>query len=111
MKTTRSLLKITDKETAETILAMINGEKDPREVSEQCDRWVRQCYHEPSHDEQVLEAADELLGTYGTEGWADSDGRDGVSYCNTGDAYALTLCLDHGTFKVTSWGSIAERTD
>lgn len=105
MKTIRSLKTITDKATARTILAMIKGEKDPREVSEKCDTWIRQCFHDPSHEDQVMCAVDELLGTFGVEGEADDDGRDGYTYCNTGDTYAPTLFLDHGTFRVTDLGT------
>jgi hypothetical protein len=108
MTTLHHLRRITGVFTAQRILAMIRGELDPREESEQCDRWVRQCYNEPSRAEQVLYAADELLGTYGVEGCADDDGRDGVSYCNTGDTYAATLFLDHGQFRVSDLGTMVE---
>ena len=104
-----SLRRITDDDTAHKILRMMEGEADPRAESAACDRWVRQCHHMPSHDDQVMEAANELLGLFGVEGCADSDGRDGVSYCNTGDTYADTLVLDHGTFGISSLGSLVER--
>ncbi len=103
-----NLKRITDEDTARRILSMIDGDTNPREVSEAADRWARQCYNEPWRDELIMCAADELLGTYGVEGSADEDGRDGWSYCNTGDTYAPTLFLDHGTFRVSSLGTMVE---
>lgn len=103
----RNLKRITDEDTARTILDMIEGRRDPREVSEACDQWVRWCYNTPTREEQALHAADDLLGTCGVEGYADEDGRGGVSYCNTGDTYALTLFLDHGAFRVSSYYTMA----
>lgn len=108
MTNLRNLRRITDEETARKILGMIDGELDPREVSEKCDRWVRQCHHEPWRNEQVMSASNDLLGTCGVEGEADEDGRDGVSYCNNGDTYADTLFLDHGEFRVSSVGTMVE---
>lgn len=102
------LKKITDKRTAQKILAMIDGRTNPYEVSPACAAWVRQCYNPPTHEERVMVAADDLLGTCGIEGSADEDGLDGVSYCNTGDMYDLTLFLDHGEFRVSSIGTMVE---
>jgi hypothetical protein len=61
-----------------------------------------------------LDAIDMVLGTCGVEGWADpTDYRHGVSYCNTGDTYAATICLitdGRGTrWYLGSWGDLAER--
>jgi len=109
MTNLRNLLRITDSDTAARILDMIDGRADPCKVSPACAAWVRQCLHPPEWDEQVLCAADELLGTYGVEGVADVDGLDGVSYCNTGDTYEDTLFLDHGRFRVSSLGTMVER--
>lgn len=103
-----SLLKITDEPTAAVILGMMRGELDPCEVSERTDQWERACYHRPSDAELILHAADELLETCGVEGWAHSDDfTRGVSYCNTGDMYALTLALVDGDFQVCSYEDLA----
>ncbi len=67
MTNLRNLLRITDEAIAHKILAMIAGDLDPREVSNACDVWVRQCHNEPWRTEQVMAAANELLGTYGVE--------------------------------------------
>jgi hypothetical protein len=104
-----ALKRIADEETARKILGMIRGELDPREVSERCDTWVRACYHEPSIDEQIMEAANELLGTYGVEGYCSEDGRRGASFCNSGDSYTPELwCID-GRFTVTTKATVIER--
>lgn len=103
----RDLLKITDEETAEKILDMISGELDPCEVSEHTDQWERQCLHRPADKELILDAIDGLLGTCGVEGWArPSDMRRGISYCNTGDLYALTVALVDDNFRVTSYEAL-----
>lgn len=117
MTSKRYLLEICDSDTADKILAMIAENLDPREVSESCDAWVRQCYHDPPHDAQVLHAANELLEMHGVEGWpaSHSDLRLGVSYCNTGDLYARTLALvpdgrwGGHKFTVTSFEALANR--
>lgn len=111
MSTIRKKLEtITDADTAARIARFISGREDPRSVPE-TDAWVRSCYHEPDEDEQALHAADVLLGTYGVEGWADDDGRSGVSYCNTGDTYEATLFLVDGRFLVTDLGTVAEEEE
>jgi hypothetical protein len=106
-RTLRSLERITDKETADKIRGMIDGDTDPRDVSERADAHARACYHDPGRDVLILYAADELLGTYGVEGWPTNGGRDGVSYCNTGDTYAATLFLVRGRFMVSDLGTRA----
>lgn len=83
------------------IRAMILRKADPREVSPACDRWVRQCFNTPRIEEQILCAIDEILGTYGIEGWSSDTGRRGVTYCNTGDTYARTFAL------VPDWPDVA----
>lgn len=76
--------------------------------------WVRACHRRPSDEDIALHAADELLGNHGVEGWADpTNFRHGVSYSNTGDTYATTICLiNDGRGKrwyLGSWGDLAER--
>ena len=53
--------------------------------------WVRRCYNCPNDDDVTLHACAEAIGTYGVEGWS-VDIYTGVSYCNTGDTYAMTVC-------------------
>jgi hypothetical protein len=103
------LLKITDEETADKILGMISGELDPCEVSERTDRWERQCFHRPTDPELILDAACDLLGIGEVQGWTrPSDYTRGISYCNTGDTYALTLALVDGEFRVTSYEALTK---
>lgn len=93
-----------DEETADELMGLLSRETDPRSI-EAVDRWVRRCFHEPDEDDQILRACDEVLGTHGVEG-IPIDEHYPVSYCNTGDTYAFTLCLEHrtGTFFLGSWG-------
>jgi hypothetical protein len=100
-----------DQDAAELLHAILNGERDPREV-DSCDSWVRQCYHEPSLVEQQLEAANGLMNCHGVEAIL-SEGSWGeclMSYVNTGDTYAPTLVFDaeEHDFMVTSWGDWVE---
>ena len=61
-------------------------------------------------DTLIIHLADIVLNGHGVEGWTDPDDyTEGVRYVNMGDTYALTLVLDHGTFKVCSWGDLAEK--
>ena len=87
------------KSTATTIRGLIKGDVDPREVSPAADRHARQCYHPPGGELLALYAINELLEQHGIEGWTDisNDLRDGVSYSNAGDSYALTIAyVQHG---------------
>lgn len=58
---------------------------------------------------EALKVADEVLGTHGVEGFTGEGG--GLSYCNAGDTYAVTLIFDwkHFRFVVGCWGDIVER--
>lgn len=100
MLSIKNLERITDTNTAHIIRELMAGSVDPRTVSARCDSWVLSCYSIPSRDEQIMTACDELLGTCGVEGFCSEDGTRGVSYCNTGDPYALTLRLKNGRFTI-----------
>lgn len=108
----KGLLTITDEETADKILALIAGELDPREASENAAKWDRQCYNAPNEDDVIMEAINELLGTYGVEGQpCEEDPRHGISYCNTGDTYALTVFYfsKSGKFRLATQEDIFSR--
>jgi len=117
MTNLQNLKRITDEDTARTILDMIRGALDPCEVSERADAYRRSCYHAPDTESVILEAADELLGTCGTEGWPIADSNDlaaGVSYCNVGDSYVPTLFYVRepwscGRFTVSCYATMVER--
>ena len=80
-------------------------------LSERARAYVSSCYHRPPLYLVKLYAADEILHTYGVEGWAEKSIA--MDYCNTGDTYASTLCFvgkrGERRFRVTSWGDVAER--
>ena len=106
-----AMLQICDAEVADKILAMIDLRLDPCLASDRADAWNRQCHTYPGYDDLVMQAADELLETCGVEGWAidpDDPSCGGVSYCNTGDQYALTLALVNGEFTIASWTDLKE---
>lgn len=87
-----NLKRITDEDTARTILGMIKGDIEPEDVSEACAKWVASCYHEPRRSEKVLEAANELLGGYGVEAnFGDRCAWPEYAYVNKGETYADTL--------------------
>jgi hypothetical protein len=102
-----TLEQITTREKAELILKLINRELDPCEVSKQASKRDAESYHPHDWQTLVMEAADEILGTCGVEGWA-VNMREGVEYCNTGDPYDTTLCCVRGKFKVTNWASLVQ---
>lgn len=93
--------------TAQSVRAVLKGATDPRNVGA-TDRWVRQCYHEPSQREQARHAVDALLETHGIEVIEDSEGRVQAFYCNAGDAYAATLIFRGRECYIGCWGDVVE---
>lgn len=64
----------------------------------------------PTRMENALVIADEMMCTHGVEGFR------GLSYCNTGETYNVTLMVDWradggGRFLVGSWGDFVERNE
>ena len=101
-----NLKRITDEDTARKILAMINEDLNPCEVSEATDRWAEACYHYPPYHELVMSAADDLLGTCGVESEPTEDFEPWPPvYCNTGDSYDATLYYIDGRYVVTSYAT------
>jgi hypothetical protein len=112
VKRIASMLNL-DTATARKVRGLMDGTIDPYTV-EGMEDWRRQLYSQPARSHAKIEAIDRVLETCGVEGWADpTDYRHGVSYCNTGDTYAATICLitdDRGTrWYLGSWGDLAER--
>jgi hypothetical protein len=103
-----------DADKADTIRALIRGEVHPGAVWGGDAGYLRSCYHKPHMADRVLHAIDAILDTCGIEGWANPDdgGRSGVSYCNTGEAYAPTVYLITDwrgrRFGIGSWGDLVE---
>ena len=54
---------------------------------------------------------DRALETFGVEAIPDpTDCTEFIAtYCNTGDTYALTVCLMDGCFIIASWGDVLEQ--
>jgi len=104
----KSLKKIATAEQYNVIRALFRRELspiDPERFPETAN-WERRCYHTPSRRELVLAAIDECLETFGVEGFQTRRGW--LSYCNTGDSYAPTVCERDGIFFIASWGDIVE---
>jgi hypothetical protein len=73
------------------------------------DAIARRCYGEPRTSDIRLAILDRLAGTSGVEGFRLRDGS-WVLYLNAGDTYTTTLVrMPGGRYRVTDWGTIAER--
>jgi len=84
--------------------------QDLREMFEPADHRYRQCYTSPDFDDLLMHVFDHLLGTTGIEGWTIGDSMtEGVSYCNTGDTYAMTIGLTPDGLFLGSWEEMAAR--
>ena len=97
-------------EVAEALLPVLNRELTEDELMDRfevADKRYRECYCPPGYDDMALHVADFLIGSYGIEGWATEDGRNGVSYCNMGDPYTTTIVhgMD-GEFHVQCWANL-----
>lgn len=99
-----------DVDTAKKIRRVMDGTDDPCKVSKRCYNYVKQCYNEPPAYLQILYAIDELYETCGVEyvrHRKDTPYKSyGISFCNTGDTYAITIGYEHSKdrFVITSWG-------
>lgn len=72
----------------------------------------RESYNPHPWQVLALEAIDVLLGTYGTEGFCNTCGSRGFSYCNTGDTYGATIGLiDEDRWYLGSWGDHFEANE
>ncbi len=104
-----------DIDKAREIAALANGEKEPRDYPS-ADHYYRSCYNEPDNEYVALYAINEVLETYGIEGWCrkNTNYRGGVSYCNTWDPYAPTVFLvtdkyGMSRFVCSDFATMAER--
>lgn len=69
---------------------------------------VRECYHPPQTYDIRLHVLNALGGFCGVEAFETSRGEL-VEYLNAGDTYSATLVRFRGSYRVTTWGDIAER--
>jgi len=68
---------------------------------------VAECYHAPTTQDIRMECLNVLGEFHGVEGFDTKQGE--CLYLNAGDTYTPTLCRLNGSYRVTSWGDIAER--
>jgi len=102
-----------DNEVAAQVKAIIEGKKDPSELTGGANR-IRECYNPPEDYDVALHAINQLIEGYGVEYVAHKDDtfREvyGVDYVNLGDTYTTTVVYDHlkGKFEVIDIGTIIE---
>ena len=99
-------------EKAKEVKRVITG-KIPPENYESVRKWVNQCYNEPTNFSKKLEALNEIIGGYGSEGIFSPDYS--IYWClfdyvNTGDTYNVTIVrlTDQKKYIISSWGDIIE---
>ncbi len=103
-------------DTAVQLRAVIKGRINPADF-ETVRTWIKQCFHEPAHIEQVLCAANEIMDGFGIEVirsskswqtyWCDAR----YVYINAGDVYASTLVFNTlaQTFTIACMADLADR--
>lgn len=104
-----------DKGKAEQVRGLIKGTISPDSFIN-VHSWVKRCYNRPRRIERVLEALNQVLGTFGTEALYSKHSGGGFwqgcrfVYLNAGDTYALTLIYDTELeyFRLGSWGDLVE---
>lgn len=69
---------------------------------------ARECYHPPATYDLRLTCLDALGESYGIE-YFETPRGEAVHYLNAGDTYAPTLVRFRGTYRVASWGDLAEK--
>jgi len=118
----KSIHTMTYKEIADELNISIEKAKEvkgvitrkiPPENYESVRKWVKQCYNEPTNSEKKLEALNEIIEGYGTEGIFSPDFS--IYWClfkyiNTGDTYSATIIRlgDQKKYIISSWGDIIE---
>lgn len=103
-------------ETFNAISGIVSGKLNPADFVGGAARVAAwKCVNPPDREDVAMEAIDTLLETCGVEYIASADDSfseaQGMSYCNTGDTYGLTILYDHrsGKFSVGCWGDVVER--
>jgi len=94
------------------VKGLVQGHVDPSfpDFFPKTYKWIKSCYNEPTFQEKVMSAIDEVLETHGVEGFTINE-KEVVEYCNTGDTYALTVVFFRGKLRATSYGDIIEKYD
>lgn len=99
-------------EDAHDVVALIEGDLNPKDLNAVND-WIKDCYNEPTLNEQIMCAINAILDGHGVESLTidngDCCGDQEFSYVNMGDTYNTTVILDEdGNFMLGCWGDIAE---
>lgn len=68
---------------------------------------VAECYHPPLTQDIRMTCLNALGGFHGVEGFETKKGI--CMYLNAGDTYTPTLVRFRGSYRITSWGDIAEK--
>lgn len=105
-------------ETAQRIRALINRDMNP-DSFDSVDKWRRQCYNEPTTEEKIQCALNELIEGYGTEAIETGNyvnsffGHIGFVYINTGDTYNPTIIYNTSDdfYFLGTWGDVVEPID
>jgi hypothetical protein len=106
IKTLQTLTQCADK--ARELKAILTATRAQLEALPAGAARVAECWNPPSTVDLRMSCLDAALGTYGVESFETRDGAS-VYYLNTGDTYAPTIVRFRGNYRVTDWGSIAER--
>ena len=114
----KTLSRITS-DRAPELRRLIDGTTEDPDGYESVQRWIAQCYHTPHHEEQVMEAANEILEGHGVEAMrCNGDhgyyhGEIHAVYVNRGDTYDSTLIYESetGRFIVSSVGDYVESVE
>ena len=68
---------------------------------------VHECYYPPTTQDIRMTCLNALGGFHGVEGFDTKRGE--CMYLNAGDTYTPTLVRFQGSYRITSWGDIAEK--
>jgi hypothetical protein len=106
----KQLDKLNDSKAAEHIAGLLNGEIQPDSFPKTA-KWIQGCYNDLDDDEKILEAVNEVLEAYGTEGITpEGQVYPVAAYVNMGDTYEATVVYDieEKEFILTNWGDWLE---
>lgn len=73
-------------------------------------QWEEQCFNRPSLHERRMYALNVELECHGVEyvQMGNNKRSPEFEYCNTGDAYELTIVYINSNYRISSWGDIVE---
>lgn len=111
MKTSKKIAECLniDIQQARQVRGLIQGLINP-DIFDSVHNWCRQCYNEPSNNEKIIEALNEVIEGYGIESQSYGDDQY-FSYVNMGDTYSATIIYDDGEYIFTSWGDYIEEIE